>query len=77
MIVVFNKKPDIYKKQSVDNESGSKPIFDREEIRMINRAWNDCPFTQEHLERFFNIEGLRKKVKTTTFLIDVNEKMEG
>ena len=79
IVVIFNKKPDLYKKRNANDESGNKKkeIFNYEEIREINTAWTECAYKQEQLESFFNIEKLQKKSTISTFLLDISEKSEG
>lgn len=48
-------------------------IFNLDDIRAINNAWTECPYNEENLKVFFDVESLKKRVKTNVFLIDVNE----
>ena len=48
LAIVYNKKPDTLKKQSVEDMKGTpKIVFKREEVRSINNAWTECPFEQQ------------------------------
>ena len=81
-MIVFNKMPDI-KKKNVDTVSGKGTIiFKMDEIKELHGAWTECPFLgeegQAQLETLFRVKKLKKKCQSvTTFLIDVNEKTEG
>ena len=74
LIIIFNKRPDILKKTSGNDESQKLDIFNREDIRKINNAWTECPFNNEQLKKFFDVEKLNKYCKTASHLIDVNER---
>ena len=72
LIIIFNKKPDISKKQGETKQE--TVIFQLDKIREINNAWTECPFNNDQLKKFFDVDKLSKIVKTSTFLFDVNEK---
>ena len=46
MVVIYNKKPDLLKKRSANDDGSAKKkeIFNYDEIREINTAWTECAF---------------------------------
>lgn len=81
-ILVFNRMPDIYKKQTLDDQKDAtkqnKEIFDRDDIKQINTAWTECAYNEEQLKKFFGYEKIAKRIaKLQCMYIDVNDKADG
>ena len=74
LIVVYNKKPNVYKNSLNEGEQSSKPHNRRDEIKKMSNAWIECPFKDEQLNKIFEIDSLRERVKfCETFSIDIFE----
>mmetsp|Transcript_14096 Transcript_14096/g.23940 ORF Transcript_14096/g.23940 Transcript_14096/m.23940 type:complete len:200 (+) Transcript_14096:219-818(+) len=75
LILVFNRKPE-NKKATTNQQESNGELFNRDEIRQICSSWCECPFKEEQLKKFFNVDALSKRLKTFTFLVDANQQHE-
>ena len=75
--VIFNKQPDLLKK-AVPNPDPYKlnEMCNRDEMRLINSGFTDCPYNKEQLEKFFDTEKLGKIVKIKTYFFDASDTKE-
>ena len=72
--LVYNKQPELTKKAARNPDPFRlNEMCNREEMRQVNNAYNECPFSHELLDTFFNIEKLSKIVKVKTYYFDASD----
>lgn len=50
-----------------------KEVCNREEMRLVNCAFCECPYNKEQLDKFFSLEKLEKISNAKSFFFDCND----